>query len=94
MNSMPDKHEIKDFIQQNQSLFWWVKPEERVNISTNAMVEAVLNYGDAKSVKKLFELVGIKTVADTFNRQISGKRSNYRKRTQNYFKLYFEKHAQ
>jgi ABC-type nitrate/sulfonate/bicarbonate transport system ATPase subunit len=90
---MPDKPEIKDFIQQNESLFWWVKPEERTNISINAVIEAVLNYGDEKSVKKLFDLVDIKTVADIFDRQISGKRSNYRKRTQNYFKLYFEKHA-
>jgi ABC-type nitrate/sulfonate/bicarbonate transport system ATPase subunit len=91
---LPDNPEIKDFIQQNGSLFWWVKPEERVNISINSMIEAVLNYGDEKSIKKLFDLVGIKIVAAIFNRQISGKRSNYRKRTQNYFKLYFKRHAQ
>ena len=91
---LQDNSEIKDFIHENSSLFWWIKPEERTNISLNAMVEAVLNYGDEKSVKKLFDLVGIKTTADIFTRQISGKRSNYHKRTQNYFKLYFKKHAQ
>ncbi len=85
--------EIKNFIQENSFLFWWVKPEEKPNISINALVEAVLNYGDEKSVKKLFNLVGIKTVADIFNRQISGKRSNYHKRTKHFFKLYFDRNA-
>lgn len=91
---LQDNPEIKDFIQENGSLFWWVKSEERVNISINALVEAILNYGDEKSVKKLFDLLGINTIAGIFNRQISGKRSNYHKRAQNYFKLYFKKHAQ
>ncbi|MBN1905419.1 MAG: hypothetical protein JW927_10000 [Deltaproteobacteria bacterium] len=89
-----DSPEIKEFIQQNGSLFWWVKPEEKMNISINAVVEAILNYGDEKSVKELFDLVGIKTIAEIFNKQISGKRSNYHKRTLNFFKLYFTKHAQ
>ncbi len=91
---MQENPEIKDFIQQNSSLFWWVRPEEKSNISMNALVEAVLNYGNEKSIKKLFELVGIKTIAEIFNQQISGKRTNYHKRTQNFFELYFKRHAQ
>ena len=85
--------EINKFIMENNSLFWWIKPEEKKNISLDALVEAVLNYGNEKSVKKLFDLVGIKTTSNIFYRQISGKRSNYHKRTKNFFKIYFKRHA-
>ena len=86
--------EIKSFIMENSSLFWWIKPEEKPNISIDAVVEAVLNYGNEKSVKKLFDLIEINKVADIFYRQISGKRSNYNKRTKHFFQIYFKRHAQ
>ena len=54
-NSMEHNPEIKQFIRENSALFWWIKPEEKMNISINALVEAVLNYGNEKSVKKLFD---------------------------------------
>ena len=85
--------EIKNFIMENSSLFWWIKPEEKPNISIDAVVEAVLNYGSEKSVKKLFDLIEINKAADIFYRQISGKRSNYNMRTINFFKIYFKRHA-
>jgi len=91
---MTHHSEIEAFIRENRSLFWWVKPEEIVNISTPALVEAVLNYGNEESVKRLFDLIGIKAVAEIFYRQISGKRSNYHQRTRNFFELYFKRHAQ
>ena len=91
---MEHNDEIKKFIQENNFLFWWIKPEEKMNISTNALVEAVLNYGNETSVKKLLDLIGIKEVADIFHRQISGKRSNYHQRTKHFFQLYFKKHVQ
>ena len=86
--------EIKKFIQENSSLFWSIRPEEKVNISVNALVEAVLNYGNEKSVKRLFDLISIKKTAHIFYQQISGKRSNYNKRTKHFFQLYFKRHAQ
>jgi len=85
--------EINKFIMENSSLFWWIKPEEKLNISINALIEAVLNFGNEKSVKKLFDLIEINKVADIFYRQISGKRSNYNMRTINFFKIYFKRHA-
>ena len=91
---MKHNSQIYKFIQENSSLFWWIKPEEKTNISINVLVEAVLNYGNEKSVKRLFDLVGIKKVADIFYRQISGKRSNIHKRTKHFFKIYFKRHAQ
>ena len=91
---MEHNSEIDKFIHENSSLFWWIKTEEKINISINALVEAVLSYGNEKSVKRLFDLVEIKKVADIFYRQISGKRSNYHKRTKHFFKIYFKRHAQ
>jgi len=91
---MTHDSELEAFIQENRSLFWGISPEERANISVPALVEAVLNYGNEKSVKKLFDLIGIKTAADLFYQQISGRRSNYHRRTKNFLTLYFERHAQ
>lgn len=91
---MEHSSEIDKFIQENSSLFWWIKPEEKMNISINALVEAVLNYGNEKSVKRLFDLVEIKKVAEIFYQQISGRRSNYHQRTKHFFQIYFKKHAQ
>lgn len=85
--------DIKNFIQENKALFWGVKADEKVNISRELLVETILNYGDEKQVKKLFDVLGLQTVADIFFRQIEGKRSNYHPRTRHFFTLYFKKHA-
>ncbi len=84
---------LKSFIRENTHLFWWINPKERENVELAFVVEAVLNYGDEKSVRRLFELAGTKTVSDIFRRQISGSRTNYHPRTINFFKLYFDRHA-
>jgi len=86
--------DIKQFIRENKVLFWGVKPEEKENISLNVLVETILNYGNEKSVRTLFDLIGVKTVSEIFFRQISGKRSNYHKRTKHFFQLYFRRNAQ
>jgi len=91
---MTNKPELQKFLQEKSSLFWWVKPEEKKNVSLNALVEAILNFGDERDVKRLFDLLGVKTVADIFRQQVSGPRSNYHPRTKNYFELYFKRHAQ
>lgn len=85
--------EIRNFVQDNGTLFWWVKSEDKSNLSLEAIVEAVLNYGDKRTIKKLFDLVGIRQVADIFYRQTSGRRSNYNRRTQHFFEIYFKRHA-
>jgi hypothetical protein len=90
---MEHSFEIKQFIQENSSLLWSISPEERTKISVNALVEAVLNYGNEKNVKRLFDLIGIKKAAQIFYQQISGNRPNYNKRTKHFFQLYFKRHA-
>ena len=90
---MKNTPEIKQFIKENSTLFWWIKEEKKENISQEFLVEIILNYGDIKSVKKLFELIGINNVAEIFFKQTSRKRINYHQRTVHFFNLYFNRHA-
>ena len=84
---------IKEFIRENSSLFWWIKEDEKENIDIKFLVEQILNYGDERSVKKLFDLVGIDRVASIFYKQIAKRRVNYFPQVINFFKLYFKKNA-
>ena len=86
--------ELKAFIQEHGYLWWWMPEEKKKLLSLNSVVEAILNHGTEKSVKKLFELIGLNRVSEIFFRQISGRRPNYNKRTIHFFKLYFQRHAQ
>jgi hypothetical protein len=80
-------------IERNGRLFWYVPEAEKVNISLEAMVEAILNYGDIEAVRHLIGLVGINTVAEIFFRQTRNKRVNYFPQVTNYYTLYFNRHA-
>jgi hypothetical protein len=85
--------EIQAFIQEHGYLWWWMPEERKKQLSLNSVVEGILNHGNEKSVKRLFELIGIKRVSEIFFQQISGKRTNYNKLTIHFFKLYFQRHA-
>ena len=83
--------EIKKFIRENSHLFWWIKEESKENISLNLLVESILNYGNEKGVKRLFDLVGIKKVAEIFYEATNRKRVNYYPDVVNFFNLYFKR---
>jgi len=74
-------------------LFWYVSEEEKENLSMDAIVEAILNYGDLEAVRQLIGLAGVKTVAEIFFRQIRNKRVNYFPQVVNFFTLYFHRNA-
>lgn len=82
---------IKSFIKKRPYLVWYVKNPAK--LSSGAVLEAVLNYGDFNDAKNLFKIMGIKKAATIFRRQLKMRRNNYRPAIANYFKLYFEKHA-
>lgn len=77
-------------IKEKPHIFWDVKDIE--NLSEDSIVEAILNRGDFDDFLRLIDALGIKRVADIFYKQISHSRKNYSKRTENYFKLFFERH--
>jgi len=88
---MKDRKEIINFIKKRPYLIWYVKNYDKLN--DESIVEHILNYGDWEDVKKLFSILGVKKTAKIFHKQISGWRTNYDKRIENYFNLYFNKYA-
>ena len=92
-NNITHSKELKGFIHENKDLFWYIREEEKENISIEFLIETILNYGDIKSVKKLFYLFGIKKVAKVFQDQTNKPRVNYLPQVKNFFSLYFARHA-
>jgi hypothetical protein len=82
------KHEI---IEKIGYLFWWTANKEQ--LSEEAIVEAVLCYGDEKELESLFAWLGMDRVAAIFRQQLQHKRVNYPARTRHFFSLFFNKHV-
>ncbi len=72
-------------------LFWWVKEKDK--LSKEAIVEAILHYGNESAIKDLFNWLGVTQVADIFRKQLKHSRVNYPTRTKHFFTLYFDRHA-
>ena len=87
--------EIKALIRKNAHLFWYTKDEEKENLPLPVVLEFFINYADKEDIKALFKIVGLNKAAKVFFEQIDnwGDRSNYFPEFQNYFTLYFKKHA-
>ena len=86
--------EIKNFIKEHSSLFWYTPEDKKEQISIELLLETILNYGDQESVKSLFNIIGINKASEVFNLQISNERNNYFAPVKNFFQLYFSRHAQ
>ncbi len=87
---MNNRIQLQRFIQKRPYLVWHTKPED---VSKEAIVEAVLNYGDFDDIKKIINVLGIREVAKIFHSQNRKKRTNYNSKIAHYFKLYFQKYA-
>lgn len=88
--------EIKEFIREHESLFWYTPDDKKEGISKEFLVETILNYGDMNAVIRLFNLLGIKEVAKIFFSSITlsnRRKSNYHELTINFFTLVFKKYA-
>ena len=88
--------EIKAFIRENRSLFWYTPEDKKEEISLEFLVETILNYGDLAAVKQMFELIGIKKVAEIFFNSINlsdRRKGNFHELTINYFTLLLKRYA-
>ena len=83
---------INDFIKKKPYLIWYTKNLN--NLSKEAIVEVVLNYGDFDDIKKMIKILGFRQTAMIFKKKSGKARSNYRPEIKNYFNLYFDKYAQ
>ncbi len=84
---------INEFAESRKHLFWSTK--NYAGLSREAIVEAILNYGDWKDVQALFAILGLIETATVFRQQTARphSRMNYRPEVLNYFNLYFQKYA-
>jgi len=82
---------ISEFIKKRSYLLWHVNEYDK--LSKEAVVEAVLNYGNWEDFKMLLTILGRKEVARIFKEKSKAKRNNYNAKTRNYFELYFGKYA-
>lgn len=84
--------EIKAFIRENSSLFWYIPEDKKEAISHELLVETILNYGDMEAVLKLFHLMGIKNLATLFSEIQGRKKLNYYPEIYHFFSLLIKKY--
>jgi len=82
---------LQSFIKKRPHLVWSTKNYDK--LSNEAIVEAVLNYGNWEDFKKIIKILGIKKTAQIFRKKSKQKRCNYRPEVKHYFTLYFNKYA-
>ncbi len=93
---MENTPEIKAFIRENSSLFWYTPESKKENIDHEFLVEHILNYGDMDAVRKLLKILGIEYTAKVFRAHIAkGERfrGNYFPIYLNFFENFFNKYA-
>ncbi len=91
-----DEKELQQFILEKRNLFWFIPDEKLSEIDNDAIVETILNYGDMATFIKLFDIMGIKNVAEIFYNSINSgerKRNNYQELTIDYFTKVFNRYA-
>lgn len=92
--SQKNSSDLKKFIRDNAWLWWYVRDDKKENLSHESVVEFVLNFGDEKMCKRLFEILGTKYAAKIFYKQTAaGRRINYFPSVANFFNLYFKRNA-
>jgi hypothetical protein len=85
--------EIKKFIQGHSQYFWYTPEHEKENISSELLLETILNDGDMDAVRDLFKVMGIKNAASVFFRATGRKKLNYYPEIHHFFSLLFKRHA-
>ena len=87
---------VKDYIDRHQELFWYTPAPKSEKVSDDLLVETILNYGTTDDVRELFQVVGIREVAQIFFSAIAQserRKNNYFELTVNYFTLLFNRYA-
>jgi hypothetical protein len=58
--------EIKAFIRENRTLFWYTPEDKKENISLEFLVETILNYGTLNEIRRLIRIIGIQKISQIF----------------------------
>ena len=90
---MADRIKLSQIVKENRGLFWDIAQDSRDQLSPKVVTEKILNYGNEKSVRQLFDLLGTDKVAKIFYEYSQRPRQNYLPETIHYFNLYFKRHV-
>jgi hypothetical protein len=82
---------VQDIIKQKPYLAWFTSQYNQ--LSDQAVLEQVLNYGDWDDVKTFIRIRGMTKTAQLFKESISGPRDNYKPIFKHYFTKFFRYHA-
>lgn len=82
---------LQKLIDKKPYLVWYVKDTN--NLSSESLVEHILNYGQWEDYLLAEKELGIKNIRNIFLSLKSKKRVNLRPQTINYFENYFKKYA-
>jgi hypothetical protein len=88
--------QIKSFIKQHSSLFWYIPEDKKENISHDLLVETILNYGDLNAFRQLIKIMGIEAVSMHFFNLINKSersKGNIHEITRNFFTEFFKRYA-
>ncbi|MFA5010610.1 MAG: hypothetical protein WC644_01535 [Ignavibacteria bacterium] len=88
-----NKPEIKEFIRSNSSLFWYTPEDKKEEISSELLVETILNYGDLKDIKNLINIMGLDKLSEVFHGLHGRKKLNYYPEIYNYFSMLIKRYA-
>jgi hypothetical protein len=85
---------IEKYIEKHKNLFWSVGADHKKDISKTLLVETILNYGTLEDCRELIAILGLKETAKIFFQNTQNRsRHNYYPEVENYFRLYFQRHA-
>ena len=85
--------QMRDFILNHKTFWWWVPEKELSALSIASVVEATLNYGQEEDLAILFEMIGVSKVSEIFKAGNKGIRSNYQSDVIAFFDAYFKRHV-
>ncbi|MFA5329286.1 MAG: hypothetical protein WC384_15945 [Prolixibacteraceae bacterium] len=84
--------EVKQFIREHSSLFWYTPKDKKEEISNEFLVETILNYGSLEDFKELVRLVGIKHLFAIFFSLQGRKKLNYYPEIYHFFSLVLKRY--
>ena len=85
--------ELINYIEEHQDLFWYSPAPKSKTVSSELLVETILNYGTMDDVRSLFKIMTVEKVAEIFRGMKGRKILNFYPEIHNYFSLYFDRYV-
>lgn len=82
---------LRSLVKKNPALVWYTNAYDSLN--AEAITEAIYNFGSWDEVQALHNILGTAPARSLFTTLMQKRRTNLRPRVQNYFTLYYDRHA-